>query len=359
MPGVVSGPVQFETDDYLVAGGFPPGLNTADPVTALKADESPEAYGIGLSVDGVLSTGSIPSGTSRIQKTTSFTFQSATVPFLWIYNRLWNITGLTASTASNILRYGAPMVDDAYFDQAGGKIPLDDDAQTIVALVPFGGDSLCVAKSTGSYIIGNCTDTRAFFQKSGIKQELAVSTSTMVLALDDVLYASNATGLIAFQNGQSVDVTEKVRNDKTNFASQALTADFVKKRVIGTSFVYDATLKKLFYYSGSSFRFTSRQFHLPDWTPFAADGMLVTVQHGSTAGGSFSYQLKVEDDAWQDAITVPVQYDQEKFTIVREGFQNAVSCTRIQIRLTALSSNIYIKEIRLDARRFQRDDYKR
>jgi hypothetical protein len=354
MPAAIAGALQFD-DDFVVAGNFPPGLNTADPVTALGADESPDCYGVSMARDGVLSTGTIPTGTAKIQKTTTI----SSVPYVWAYDRLWNITALTASTASNILYYGAPLIDDVYFAQKTGKIPCDDDAQTILVLVPFGQDSMCIAKSTGSYILSNLADTRAFFSKSQIIQELYVSTATNMCELDNAVFASNALGLFAYSEGQTVEMTRKVRNDLTNFGAQAITADYAKKRIIGTSYAYDVLDKKLFYYSSSLFRYTTRQYHLPDWSPFAADGMLITVQHGTTAGGSFTYQLKIEDDDWQDPVNVNVPYDSETFTIVREGFYDSVSCSRIQLRFTALSSNIYIKEIRLDARRFQRDDYKR
>ena len=155
-------------DLFVLAGDFPPGLNTADAPTALEAGESPDCYGVDVNSDGRLKKDTtIPSGTSRIEKTITI----STVPYLWHFRRLWNITNLTAATASNILRYGALKYNDIYVPQKDGQIYFDEDAQTIVAIVPIEPDTLVVIKSTGSYTINNLSDTRAFFQRSDIIQE--------------------------------------------------------------------------------------------------------------------------------------------------------------------------------------------
>jgi len=345
-----------EYAENVIAAGFPPGLNTASPAYDLKPDETPDSYGFDLDADGVIKTGSVETGTARVQKTTTI----SSIPYIWAYHRLWNITNLTAATASNVLRYGAPMYQDVYTPQRSGRIPFDEDAQTILALLPFGPDFMFVAKSTGGYVISNCADSRAFFQRSDIIQELAVSAAARVTELDGNIYACNASGLIALMGGQTTqDMTRKVRDDLTNYANQSITADYAKKRICGTSFVYDVEAKKLFRWSSTDFRFTTRQYHLPNFQPFDADGMLIVLQHGSTAGGIITYQLKLEDDAWQDEEQIDVPYDQETFVVLRESFRDAQTVHKLQIRFTSLSSNLYLQSVMLDRQVHGRDDYVR
>jgi len=66
-------PMERKYDPRLLAGGFPCGLNTASPVTDLQPDETPAGYGYDITLDGVLTKGSIPSGTSRIQSVVTIT----------------------------------------------------------------------------------------------------------------------------------------------------------------------------------------------------------------------------------------------------------------------------------------------
>ena len=345
-------------DMFIVAGDFPPGLNTADPPTKLAANETPDGYGYSMSNDGVLQTGTIPGGTARVAKTYTITAGALSVPYIWHYNRLWNITNRTAATASNILRWGMPKLETKYYPQRAGAYEFNEDAQTIVQIIPFGADSMMVAKSTGSYVISNLADTRAFFQFSSLIQEMGIATSTHIVELDGVVYASNSAGMFAYEGGKVVEITRKVRDGLTNFSSVALVADYQKKRIIGgTSYVYEVDTQKLLRWSGSTFRFTSRQYHLPDWKPFDVDRLLFVIEHGSTAGGTITYQIKFEDEDWQDARDIDAAYAQEKYTTVTEGLAQARSVRKFQVRLTALSSNIYIKEIRLDNQAFDEDSY--
>jgi len=199
--------------ETLIAGDFPPGLNTAMPAHSLEPNETPDSYGFDLTKEGRIAKGTIPTGTSRIQLTKTV----STVPYLWHYNRLWNITGLATSGTSTVLNYGAPLYDDVFYRQRSGKIEFGEDSNVITALVPFGADSLCVAKSTGSYIIANCSDPRAFFTRSDIVQELAAAGPTYILEMDGNIFACNASGLIVYADGSTIDLTAKVRDSLTNY----------------------------------------------------------------------------------------------------------------------------------------------
>lgn len=330
-------------------GTLPPGLNTSVPPTDIAADETPDSYNLSLSKDNRIAVGSVPTGTTRIAKTTTVSGTS----YLWHYRRLWRFSGTD-------LYFGAPDYDDVYYAQRLGKIPFAEDAQSIVAIVPFGEDSIFVAKSTGSYVVGNCLDTRALFLKSDIIQEMRCSSASNIVELDGIVYVSNANGVYAYRNGNVVEVTRKVRDDVSTYASVALTADYEKKYIIGgTAFVYEPATDKIFKYQASGFRYTSPQKRMPDWRPFGVDRIVFTIEHSDTEDGTLTYQYRIDDDSWSDEFQVLLPYADEKYTVVTEGLDNRRNCSRFQVRLTSLSSTKYIREIRVDSSTFNFDDYRR
>jgi hypothetical protein len=329
-------------------GILPPGLNTAVPATDIRADETPDSYNISLSHDNRIAVGSVPSGTTRIAKTNTV----SAVNYIWHFRRLWRSSGTD-------LIYGAPDYDDFYIPQKLGKVPFDEDANPIVAFLPFGDGNIFVAKTSGSYILSNCLDSRALFLKSDIMQEMRCPTAGQIVELDEAVYVSNASGVWAYANGKVVEITRNVRNDVTKYANKQLTADYQKKYIIGgTDFVFEPATEKLFNYQASGFRFTSRQLHMPDWRPFAVDRLVFTIEHSDTQDGELSYQWRVDDGEWSDTFQVILPYDEERYTVVTEGLDNMRSACRFQMRLTALSSTKYIRNIRVDSSTFNFDDYR-
>jgi len=356
-------------DVYLIAGAdrngaFPPGLNLDTPATDLPPWESPDCYGLDLAVDGKVGKGTItiPSAaaTARVSKTVTLTEGALSVPYKWHYQRLWNITNRTAATASALLKVGAPLYDNMYYQQ-GPDMIFNEDANTILVLIPFEPESMAVLKASGAHILSNCSDTRgtAYFGRTPLIQELYVAAANRAVELDGLLFVSNADGLIGYKGGKSVEFTRKVRqNLGTTFVNQALTCDYEKHRVIGGSaFVYEADTEKLFKFSGSTFRFTTRAFHAPDYRPMSPDRLFFTIEHGTAVDGKLKYQVKYDDASWQDVETVPLPYEQGTFTVVDEGLRDARSCRRFQVRITDLSTSKYVKEIRADTAWFGVDDY--
>lgn len=339
-------------DLYVIAGGwekgqFPPGLNTVDHPTELAPDETSDGYGFDLTTDGVLAKGTIPSGTGRIALTTNV---SGTI-YYWYFHRLWRYTGST-------LIYGAQFYNDVYTPQALGKMFFNEDSEPIITVVPFGLDSMAVVKSTGSYVLNNLSDSRGFFQRGDILQELYATNASNATEMDGVVYASNGNGLTAYNNGQTAELTRKVRNNLTGLTHLALTCDYVKHRVLGGSVLaYDAESKKLFKYSGSAFRFTSRQFHTPDYRPINVDRLLFTIVHPTTVNGNLKYQIKWEDEPWSPEYTVLLPYLPGSYTVVSESLAEARSVYRISVRITDINGGKQIKEIRLDTQSFNADDF--
>jgi hypothetical protein len=344
---------------YIVAGGFPPGLNTSFAQDVIKPDETPDSYGLNIALDGRLGKGTAPTGTSRIEK--SITISS--IPYYWHYHRLWNITNKTAATASNILTYGAKNYNDIYVPQRNGQIYFDEDSQTIVAIAPIFPDSLFVAKSTGSYILSNLLGQWGNFQKSDIIQEMLLAVAARMIVVNNVVYVSNSTGLWAYKQGQVVEITRNIRNSLYGLIDMTLTADYQKNWIIGTSgtttMVYDANTNKLFKWVASTFRYTTKQFHSPDYSPIGVSRLMFVIEHGTTTDGSIKYQVRYEDEAWPvESKSIIVKATEEKFTTITEDLERSRSSVRFQLCITDISSNKYIKQISVDSDAFRFDAYK-
>jgi len=338
-------------------GTLPPGINTALPASGLDADQSPDCYGLDLSLDGKIGVGTIPTGTTRIAKTVTLDVSSlgggSAVPFLLYYGRLWNITGLTNAGTSTTLKIGAPNYESEWLLQST-DFSFSEDAQPILGIIPFGQGGMAVLKSTGIYVVENVYDPRGtqYFRRSDIVQEMAVDSLAHVTELDGVLYVCNANGLIKYEDGKTTDLTAPVRDNRTGYVSLALKADYINKRIIATDdastgFVYDVPSEKLFKYSGSNFRYTSPRFHSPMWHEVAIDGLVFVIEHGDTEDGTLTYQYRYEEEEWSDEATVYLEYGVGKDVVVREGLGDSRRAYHFQIRITDLSANKRIDEIRL------------
>lgn len=394
------------TSDYrfaVVGGSFPPGLNTSDDPTAIDKGETPDGYGFDIKKDGRLKRATIPTGTSRIEKTASLSWSdyavqmcgattwvtstayvannivvnSSTVyvcasnhtsgvfatdlaagrwvetqTFKWYYERMW------LPIVTNLV-IGAKDYDDVYVPQMLGKVPFNEDTSPIVNILPVALDEMLVLKATGSYVLANLGDSRMSWPRTSIMQELSCATSTHCVEVDGIGFVSNANGLIAYQGGQTKDMTRKVRDNLTNFSSQALTADYINKYVIGTSFALDIETGKIFRYSGSSFLYTSPVWHMPDWSPVKVDRLIFVVEHGDTSDYDMTINVKFEDDDWSDDYYVPINYDREQFSTVSFVIPEGYAAAKFQMKITDLPATKYIREIRVDADSFDFDSYKR
>lgn len=337
-------------------GGGLPGLNLAELPYRLKEDESPEAYGIDLTYDGEVVAGTVPTGTARLSPAVTLSEGGSDIPYLWYYNRLWNITGRTAAGTSNVLIYGARNYQHYFLPQRLGKLMLDGDTDPILALLPVAPDALFVAKASGGFLVNNLTDARAFFSLSEFYQEMATPAANQAVTLDTAVFVTNAVGMTALEGGKTVEVSRKIRTE--TLTGSAVTADYKLRRVIvGSTHVYDIGLEKWFKYSGSSFRLTTRELVAADWSPFAVDRVIFVLRHLTSADGSLSYQVRYEGGAWQDEQTVLLPYTPGKYTTCSETLKTKLSASRFQLRVTSLSG-VALREILVESDVKQMDDYK-
>jgi len=337
-----------------IADEFPASVNNTDSPTDLKSWETPDGYGYSITNDGLLAKNTtMPLGTTRISRSVSIT----TTNYNWYYRRLWRINGTT-------LDYYAPDYDDVLVRQKSSRVPFNEDTNNIVEIVPFGGDNMCVAKRTGSYILGNIVDDRALFTKTDIVQELRCLSSDYITELDGRVFVSNDKGLFTWESGQSVEVTRKVRKDLSSFSSLPLKVDYEHKWVVATNtttantgFIFEIDTGKIYRWNGTAFRFTTRQFHLPDWQPFLPDRLIFIVQNADKENGTLKYQVKYEDGNWERETRVDLRYQPGDYTFVTDDLAAPRNVRKFQVRLADLSANKYIKEIRFDSQTISLDDY--
>ena len=320
-----------------LAGQFPPSLNKEEDPTRLKPFESPDCYGVDPDKDGRLKSGSVPSGTARSAPTRTI----GSTTYYWYYDRLWRL-----SATSQRLLCGIPSLDTVFLKQAGAGPLLANSA--IVTYLPCLQDAMLVVTATGSHLANNVKDPRGFFELGPFLQEMYASTASHVTVLDGIPFVCNAAGVFSY-DGQTVkEWTRPVRDSVSPFASTALTCVYPKKYVVGTSkFVIDTTNGKLFNFGTSGFRFTSRTLAVSEeYSPFMTQAIAFILEHGDTTGGTISWQSKAEDGNWYSEPDINVRYTEGQYTRIETGIRNPTAMARrFAIRITALDSSLYIRDI--------------
>lgn len=336
-------------------GVFPPRLNTVMPATDLQPYETPDAYGLDLSKDGVIAKGTIPSSVSRVEKTVTISGQQ----YSWYYKRLWGIS-------NTILRVGAQNYDDVYYEQ-GPDIPFNEDDNPILALVPFWPDFLFIAKESGGYALQNCGDSRGsiLFQRTDLIQEMEVASADRIVELNGNVYISNEKGLMVLDAGslRTDEATRLVRDEVSTlgFPELSLKADYQKRYVIGGStFVLDTETGSVYRYNGSSFRYTTPQYHNPDYSPFNVDRLIFMVDHYNSSSPVMKYQIKLNDMDWGRAIELKLSYqNHDKIRTVVEcplGEPDNSNCRTFQLRITSMPDGKAIRSIMMDGDNLSFDD---
>jgi len=331
-----------------IAGDFPPTLNRDTPPPALKPNETPAGYGYDLTKPGLLVAGSVPVGTARTNKT--YAFGDPEVTYTWYYNRLWLASGPT-------LYYYAPDYTAAVYEQGLGQVNFPESA-SILAYMPFNGYDMAVITAAGGYVIPGAIDPRGRFQRGPLIQEVATTVAGYVTELDGTVYVSNASGLFAWRGEEVKELTVPVRNNATGFTSTALLCNYVKKWVIGTSkFVYDANTQRLYDYNTSGFLYTTPTLSMPAARPLTVYKLGFVIDRSSTATGTAGIATQIEEGSWSAVETFSFVANEGQYSWVEYQLPNPLMCRRFAARLTALSSNIYIREIHAYVDGYAQSDY--
>lgn len=337
----------IETPDLtILANGFPPTLNTFTKQTELKPDETPDGYGFDLTVKG-LKQGSCPTGTSQSLRTVTLSNTS----YYYLYNRAMR-------TSAQTIIYGALDYDDVYVPCKDGAMRFDDDSSNVVSFIPLYQDRLLVTKSDGGYIVSNMVDSRTLFLISSKVPQLACSNASYMISVGGVGYVTNSYGLIGTDGQGFKELSTPIRNNLSYVQNAALTADFGKQWVImGTQMVYDAVTERFYRYSGTSFLYTSPKYHLPSYQPFVAERLIFVYEISGDDDGYLTYSIKYDDEDYGQDFNVIFKNDEGQAESLHEDLQNPRRARAMQIKITAISANLTIKEIRHDQSINQYDDY--
>jgi hypothetical protein len=338
-----------------LAGDFPPSVNTTDDITALKPFESPACYGVDCQRDGQLKTGSILTGTARVATTKTI---SATT-YYWHYDRCWRSSGAD-------LIFGAPFYDDVYQVQGRGKVTAE---ASIVAFMPCFNTRMWVATASGSQFVDNAmsqgsASSGGVMRLGQLVQELTLSTGhgTSALTLDEIPYLVNTKGIWSYDGQNVKEWTRPVRYTLGSFGSEvALTADYQQKFIIGAAkFVLDPLTGKLFDYGTSGFLFTSRTLVADGYRPFGIGDLFFSVQFSpdDPSDATINWETKTEDSDWTTEEDIVVQSVDGMKTMVVARPQNSITTAhKFAIRITGLSSNLYIRQIDIDVAGFAHGDF--
>ena len=326
------------TGMFELASQFPPSVNSSDDPSQLKPFESPSCYGVDSDNDGRLSTGSIPSGTTRDNPTKTI----STVVYDWFYNRLWLISGST-------LKWGAPKYDDIYLPHGLGKRQFD---YTILDIQPCFQNQLWVLTSGGSYFIQNAkSEGEEDFESTQYVQELTTTSATYALTLNGLPVVSNSSGVYMWTGSKVVEMTRAVRNSIGNFGAVAIKTNYLQSKVIGTSkFAIDGESGKLFDYWTSGFRYTTRTMSQPEqYQPFVVSNIAIAFELSSGGSATISWESKCEDNDWTPQEDIEIVADADvKSRVERAILNTPTSAHKFAFRITGLSSNVNIRAIHVN-----------
>lgn len=317
----------------VLAGDFPPTLNKEDDPAKLKIGESPACTGISCASSYVLRTGSVPLGTDRSAVTKTF----GGYTWQWMYNRVWRSSGST-------LYYGAPEYADKYVAQGLGNLTAD---AAIVTFMQAFENAVWIVTATGSHIITQTEDARGWYELRKLYQEMSSSTAANCLTLNGIPFVCNANGVFSFDGDTLKEWTRPIRNTLGSFADVAIKADYAKGWIIGTNkFVLDAGNGKLYDY-GAGFSYATRTLvQNANWGPFSVDRLAFILEWGSGGDATVGYDLKLEERDWAPQDDISIIYESGSQTRVEVPITADLrTAHRFQLRLTSLSSNLYIREI--------------
>ena len=331
-----------------LASVFPSGLDTETDPTKLRDGYTPSSYNLNIDVPGRLaSTTSTPAGTARLQTKYQTNYN-------WYFRRLWRAVNAN-------LEYYAPEYTAVLYDQGISKVSFDEDYdlatqgdKNIITFFPV-GNNMFVTKAAGGYMIPGASSLAGDFQHGDIEQAMYAATATHATELDGVAYVSNAKGVMAWNGGRVVEITEPVRNSVSNFASQALTVMYPEKRIIcGTTGIYDSNFKKLFQYRASGgFLWTSPT--MVDNSPRDPDGRRASFgvskvefiySTSDNSSGELAYAIQLEDEsAWSSNEIVYLEQAEGTRSRQYSAPEKPLISRKFKLRITSLDTNIRIHEI--------------
>lgn len=341
-----------DSEWVVLANRFPASLNRDAAPESLQEDETPDSFGLGIDRPGWLYYDSAPSsGTAwtGIGTVSAPTYAPATCTWRYCFNRLFGFV----TAGGNILYYGAPYYDATYILQGLGFVPVDDNNETsnITNVIPISGGKIAIFKSDHLYTIDNADNPGNGFTANFIKQATGLPTAASVIVVDNTMVFANTHGVFALDGQNLIELTLPVRSNLAPFnntVATSLKADFDKRRIVGfasaTKFIIQLGEKaKLYDYSTAGFRFTSKTLVAEDTAPLLVDKIGITYTYTASASASVTLNVKI-NDTWktESAFTIRPATDNGFAEIPLTNF---LACRKFALRITAMSSSLYINSI--------------
>lgn len=317
----------------VLASVFPPTLDTDTNPAKLPDGATPDSYGLGLDAEGLLYKASIPTGTSKVKKT----YTIGANDWTWYFRRLWRMSGAE-------LLYNAPEYTALVLLQGRGVVSFDEDANSLVTFLPF-GDSMFVAKSTGGYIIPNAASRSGRYEHLNIMEEMAVASANNAIEMDGRIWVSNASGIYMYDGNKVNEVTDKVQGGLTPFASQTLTIQQARRRIVcGTTGVVDAK-GNLYRYDGTKFRFTSRMLTSGSLRPFPVKALGFLIDNPNKKDGVIKYQIRTDGDWSSTVYELNVQGASGQVYFAETALDDLPQSRQFQLRIEDIDAGIRIRTI--------------
>jgi hypothetical protein len=337
----------------ILAKSFPAGLNKLVASEVLSDGQTPDAYGLGLDEPGYLYADSIPTGYEANPFYTAVTEPTCCPDWglTWYYwfDRLWAISDDGLSVYYGAYGYKTNFIYQrrglAGFYATGGK--------TYTSLAPF-GNNMALFSADGVDVIQNANSPNGDFAISELIKTEGCSADNRAVFLGSNLYFINANGVWTIGNYMASEVTEIVRTDIAPFSTDTSTVlqyDERRKLVVGLdgdsneqfAIQEQGENLALFDYSTTGFRFTTTTFMASGGNPLAVDKIAIIYKTTGTDKKYLSFEVKINDD-WKSEGRRNIVDANEKGRI-EFPINNAYACRRWAVRLTELSSNVYISSI--------------
>jgi hypothetical protein len=182
------------------------------------------------------------------------------------------------------------------------------------------------------------------FEKTHFIQELYATTATHATTVMGMPVVSNARGVFMYTGDNVVELTRPVRHSLGSFGASAITVDYTRQKIVGASFVIDVQSKKLFDYQ-SGFRYTTPLLvQRKGFGPFTINSLAIAYEMADAESATISWQTKAEDNDWFTEEDFEISATgTERSRIERQILNPERTAHKFQIRLTALSSNVYIR----------------
>ena len=332
-----------------LAEQFPATLAKDANAEVLKDGQTPDAYGLGIDKPGFLyADSSVSAGTvwNGAADADAPTYAPVTAQWRFAHNRLWG----WAETGTT-LYYGAYGYDATYIIQELGYVPCDhQESSAIVQVVPF-GNMIAVFKDDCLYVIKNADAPSGDFVAEYVKQSSGLPVVGNVIAVDNKIYWANTTGIWSYDGNAIAELTEPIRNSLGTFSSASITtlnADFAKRRIMGrhssaTKFIIGLGDNPALYdYSTSGFRFTTRTIAGADAEPLLVNKIAFAYQYAGDMA-TVNYDVKI-NDTWKTESQIKIRPAYENGRI-EVALINALSCRRFAMRITSMTSGLYISRI--------------